>query len=258
MNLTALGKFQDLDNLVLYTPSYQLTMALAVAKASPSKYHKVRYTDAIEASLDHGEFTVDGDYVEKISPGHGLVIAEWDEQNQQGHVRYLGVAIRVSNTTGIVKLDWAEAEITLKPNPGGRRWWRNQYFGFAPDVVARYMLDDLFAEHFPDYSDIELERSVGAKSIRRGYLERQGYVYVLKSEYGYKIGKAVNVTNRTKQFGVKLPFKWDIVATKASSDYSRLESDLHCHFADKRLEGEWFDLNDTDLKNIQLWPTDGP
>jgi len=225
-----------------------------MTKESPAKYHKVRYTDEIESSLDHSEISLAEDCVGCISPGHGLVIAEWDEPKLQGNVKYFGVATAVNSTTHIVKLEWAEADIVLKPNPGGRRWWRNQYFGFAASVVERYMLDDLFAEHFPYYSDIELERTVGKRGVKRMYQAREGYVYVLKSDYGYKIGKAINITNRTKQFGVKLPFRWEMVASKPSSNYSKLEADLHSHFADKRLEGEWFNLNETDLRDIQLWP----
>jgi Meiotically Up-regulated Gene 113 (MUG113) protein len=61
------------------------------------------------------------------------------------------------------------------------------------------------------------------------------------------------VNNRLKQFGVKLPFKWELVTTKASSNYSKLEADLHRHFASKRLEGEWFDLSEADLQEIETW-----
>jgi len=187
-----------------------------------------------------------------------FVCDRWTEIAPQGDVRYLGVATHINNISGVVKLQWAEAAITFKPSPSGRRWWRGQYFGFAPEVVKRYMLDDLYAEYFPDYSDIELERVVGKKGVRRSYQEREGYVYVLKSDYGYKIGKALDVTSRTKQFGVKLPFKWELVATKASSNYSKLEADLHRHFAEKRLEGEWFNLNEADLNEVNSWPTDRP
>lgn len=229
-----------------------------MAKDTPLKYHKIRWTDEIEESLDYGEILLLPDYVGRITPGHGLIIAAWDEELQQGDVKYLGVATHVNNVSGSAKLEWAEAQIMLKPNPSGRRWWRGQYFGFASDVVKRYMLDDLFAEHFPGYSDIKLERTVGKKGIRRTYQEREGYVYVLKSDYGYKIGKAVDVTSRTKQFGVKLPFKWELVATKASSNYSKLEADLHRHFAEKRQEGEWFSLSEADLTEIDSWPTDRP
>ena len=225
-------------------------------KESPSKYHKVRYTQQIESSIEFDELEIDLGYIGKISPGHGLLIADWREEDHLGLVRYLGIATAVNSLSGVIQLEWVECDITLKPNPSGRRYWRNTYLCFARDVVKRYMLDDLFAEHFPYYSDIPLDRRITKRTCsEKTYLERSGYVYVMKSEYGYKIGKAVNVENRTKQFGVKLPFRWEIVATKASDNYSKLEADLHRRFAEQRLEGEWFDLSDADLETISLWPT---
>lgn len=36
-------------------------------------------------------------------------------------------------------------------------------------------------------------------------------------------------------------------------DYSKAERDLHRLFQNKRMEGEWFDLGDTDLENIRTF-----
>ena len=36
-----------------------------------------------------------------------------------------------------------------------------------------------------------------------------GFVYIIKSELGYKIGMTKSIHDRTKIFNVKLPIKWE-------------------------------------------------
>lgn len=82
------------------------------------------------------------------------------------------------------------------------------------------------------------------------YPEVKGFVYIIKEhKYNtYKIGKTKNLKQRMNLFGVKLPFKIEIVHIIASDDYSEIETELHKTFAEKRLEGEWFDLSDEDIE----------
>ena len=68
-----------------------------------------------------------------------------------------------------------------------------------------------------------LERNRRAAQEYRQYLEdlererrkpkkrepRPGYVYIIEGEGAYKIGRARNVKDRVKQFGIKLPFRCD-------------------------------------------------
>jgi hypothetical protein len=78
-----------------------------------------------------------------------------------------------------------------------------------------------------------------------------GYIYVIKSQYGFKIGKSRQLHQRTRLFGVKLPFPIEVALTGWCSEYSETERALHREFAGKRLEGEWFDLNDSDLASLR-------
>lgn len=149
------------------------------------------------------------------------------------------------------KISWQEAEISLKPNPGGRQFWRKPYFGFAKDVVSRYMLDDLFAEHFPEYGSMEFGRAIPSDGSRYSNEPTVGYVYVIRSEYGFKIGKTVNIKQRTRLFEVKLPFPITVEHYARFEDYSEAERFFHQRFYSQRLEGEWFDLSDDDLAYIK-------
>ncbi|MEK5109916.1 GIY-YIG nuclease family protein, partial [Cytobacillus sp. FSL K6-0129] len=50
---------------------------------------------------------------------------------------------------------------------------------------------------------------------------------------------------------VKLPFEWDYIKIVESKDYSLTEQLLHDKFSDKRVNGEWFDLSDEDISDIE-------
>ncbi len=190
----------------------------------------------------------------KIKPGHGIVLASWEGGQQVGLVVALGVVVQVNVPGSTAEISWRRANITLKPNPSGRQFWLNKpFFRFADTVAVRYMLDDLFAEHFPDLCEIELGKASGVvrQATESYYQVTPGYVYLIKSQYGYKIGKTVNIKNRTNLFTVKLPFPIELVNYAWFDNYSKAERDLHSKYAAKRLEGEWFDLSGTEVDQIK-------
>lgn len=79
-----------------------------------------------------------------------------------------------------------------------------------------------------------------------------GYVYLLRSASGYwKIGKTVNPADRIKTFSVKLPFEVEYEHLISCEDYSRAETELHARFAPKRVNGEWFCLDEADVAWIK-------
>lgn len=87
-----------------------------------------------------------------------------------------------------------------------------------------------------------------------GHIERNraGYVYLLKSTSGYyKIGHTGNPKNRLRTFNVKLPFEVEFECLIQCDDMRHLEKTLHNHFDNKRVNGEWFNLEAEDIKYIK-------
>jgi len=85
---------------------------------------------------------------------------------------------------------------------------------------------------------------------------RPGYVYLIQGENGfYKIGRTVAPENRMKTFNVKLPFNVEYICLVKHDDHVSLETELHERFAAKRINGEWFALNDEDVTYIKALPT---
>ena len=76
----------------------------------------------------------------------------------------------------------------------------------------------------------------------------KGILYIIKSKYGYKIGKTKSLKSRNYTFNVKLPFDWNFHKIYVSTFYSEYEKYFHSKF--ENINGEWFMLNEDDFNFI--------
>lgn len=75
-----------------------------------------------------------------------------------------------------------------------------------------------------------------------------GFVYLMKSGDLYKIGRSKDPDKRFKQLQYTEPVPEEIVHLIESDACRKLESGLHHVFCDKRVDGEWFSLEDGDVE----------
>lgn len=81
---------------------------------------------------------------------------------------------------------------------------------------------------------------------------KHGYIYLLQSVSGaYKIGRSKDPDDRLRTFEVKLPFEVEYVCTVETANMYELERALHKQFDHKRINGEWFRLEDKDIAAIK-------
>lgn len=78
----------------------------------------------------------------------------------------------------------------------------------------------------------------------------EGYVYIVKFDNHFKIGKTKYMKGRMGEY-TKLPIEPEIIFLKKVDDCTTAEECLHDYFADKRGRGEWFDLTDEDIKKAK-------
>ncbi|MBH0168262.1 GIY-YIG nuclease family protein [Fictibacillus sp. 18YEL24] len=80
-----------------------------------------------------------------------------------------------------------------------------------------------------------------------------GYVYFVQEHLNgtFKIGKTKHIEKRMNVFGVKLPFKNELIYLIKTGDHHQTEVAFHKYFSQKRLEGEWFQLNQEDISWIK-------
>ncbi|WP_322063231.1 GIY-YIG nuclease family protein, partial [Paraburkholderia sp. J63] len=167
---------------------------------------RIRPDSLIERDAVGSESVVVGppDFLAQLKPKVGIVVASWNPAMQLGCASRLGIVVGLGSTG--VKVRWATTDATYRPNPTGRRYWVQQkpFFGFAADVAKRYMLAAEFVEKFPDAVIFDATRAPANKSLEVRPISSPtgGYVYLVRSQYGIKIGKSVNVKSRTRLFEV--------------------------------------------------------
>ena len=112
-------------------------------------------------------------------------------------------------------------------------------------------------EDIGDINDRLLERRkemLDNISNKKSGISESGLVYLLKSiqdDPVYKIGVTTNIDKRLPQIATKLPFEVALEHKIKHDSIYELESELHNKFSDKRLNGEWFRLEDKDVKYIK-------
>lgn len=223
---------------------------------SPTIFWRIA-PNSLSATTNGGDLTLEAppEFLARVKPRHGIVIAEWDAEHLVGRVRSFAVITSVAPSRGTVNIERKEVDVTLRPNPSGRIYWSGRlFFQFAKDVAIRYMLSDLFAEHFPEFDNLEFAAGAATGvSTSNSTGSIGGYVYVIRSPYGFKIGKTVNIRSRTRLFEVRLPFPISVEHYAWFDDYSKAERMFHEMYFHKRLEGEWFDLTQSDLDRIRSY-----
>jgi Meiotically up-regulated gene 113 len=80
---------------------------------------------------------------------------------------------------------------------------------------------------------------------------QEGYVYVLEDRGVYKIGSARDPDDRLRCLGIKFPYPFKEIARIYTVDRYGAERLLHREFADKRVGGEWFELDEVDVWLIE-------
>src|ERR1700687_5405272 len=77
---------------------------------------------------------------------------------------------------------------------------------------------------------------------------QEGFVYLLKSGRHYKIGKSNALGRREYELAIQLPEKAKTVHVIKTDDPSGIEAYWHKRFEAKRMNGEWFELDSSDVK----------
>lgn len=80
-----------------------------------------------------------------------------------------------------------------------------------------------------------------------------GEVYLFKSGNYYKIGKTRDMVRRGAEIRIQLPEELILIHSIKTDDVSGIELYWHKRFAEKRMKGEWFDLNANDIKAFKKW-----
>jgi excisionase family DNA binding protein len=101
----------------------------------------------------------------------------------------------------------------------------------------------------------ELEKHIKGRELPKPSLvlrdlEDVKCVYVIRFREFFKIGCTQNIRNRLAEISIGLPEEPEIFTIIQCDDHFKVEKQLHNAFANKRVRGEWFALDSSDLKLI--------
>ena len=80
-----------------------------------------------------------------------------------------------------------------------------------------------------------------------------GEVYLFKSGRYYKIGKTNDTVRRGREIKIQLPERVNLIHSIKTDDPGGIEAYWHRRFDSKLMQGEWFDLNSSDIKAFKRW-----
>lgn len=91
---------------------------------------------------------------------------------------------------------------------------------------------------------------INSENIQKKIMDMYGYLYVIKLGEYYKIGVTQRPEYRLKEF-TKLPHELIVIILEYVENYDKLETQLHKLFFNKKIRGEWFNLNNEDIIQIK-------
>ena len=122
-------------------------------------------------------------------------------------------------------------------------------------AVAQYCrthqgLDEVLA--LCEQSSVQPSRGTEPQKESRSKI-KTGFVYLMQSGRHYKIGRTNSLGRREWELGIKIPVPPKTIHYIETDDPIGVEAYWHKRFAEKRGEGEWFDLLPEDIKAFKRW-----
>ena len=91
------------------------------------------------------------------------------------------------------------------------------------------------------------KRSSPESISKKPTVSEDGCVYLIKSGHFHKIGRANSAGRREYELSIQLPEKAKTIHVIRTDDPNGIEVYWHNRFAEKRKNGEWFELSATDV-----------
>jgi hypothetical protein len=145
----------------------------------------------------------------------------------------------------------SELKLRAKQTPGFPSHNTFRKFGDKAQRVAKLIA---YCEKMPDHADVlTIARAAATDDVEAppdedSREETIGFVYLLKANRHYKIGRSSSFERRSRELAIQLPERAATVHVIRTDDPIGIELYWHRRFESKRRNGEWFELSAQDVK----------
>ena len=138
-------------------------------------------------------------------------------------------------------------------------WWSDDLYSWLSQSLIKYQKTGKASKKLKNFIINEITRlkenknKLEIQNEKIGNIDNntRGFIYILKSKNLYKIGRAKYPNDRIKTYTTENPFGIKIILLKEVKNYIQTEVDLLKKFKDKHFKGEWFKLNENDVREIK-------
>lgn len=146
--------------------------------------------------------------------------------------------IRGNNRVYITKEYSLDIILSVWYKVNWKKW--SEFREWANWVLSQYIKDSNWYHNMENLFDNREQTNTN----------REWYIYIIESQWLYKIGKTINIENRLNKYITENPFPVNLIHQYKTSNYTEEEKKLHTIFENKRYRWEWFRLNQIDIELI--------
>lgn len=117
------------------------------------------------------------------------------------------------------------------------RLGRTQKANFVTEQQALYLLNRS-----------NKEKAYNIRGSKRDI--KPDYIYLIRVNEYIKIGYSNNINGRLRQIQTDSPYEVELVLSIKVDNGRNIEKYLHSYFKAKRVRGEWFELNNDEVKEV--------
>jgi hypothetical protein len=131
---------------------------------------------------------------------------------------------------------------------------RGRYGGTKADFYILLYIIEIFGFKLEVNKEVLINFLLLKQETKKFFTINNNYyqkVYLLTDGFYYKIGIAKNVKNRINKLQIGNPHKIREVFSYEQNNALKIEKVLHKKFKRKQMNGEWFDLNISDVQIIK-------
>ena len=187
----------------------------------------------------------------------GVYWARWSEALADAGCSANSMQPRLNSDDIIVQVAILCRQLGRMPTSSDMKLKSNQHSDFPSEKTVYNHFDNIAGvrsalrrlAETPEYADLIGMIPTETKNTNSTSTKsREGLVYLLKSGAHYKIGRSDNLERRVKQIAISLPERVNLIHAIRTDDPVGIEAYWHNRFAERRANGEWFNLSAGDLK----------